>query len=97
MPHGLEALDDAGTVVLLGTPDPHGDPPAALLDALRAAHARGARLVSICSGAFVLAATGLLDGRQATTHWMLRATCSQSASRRSTSTRACSTSTAATS
>ena len=70
VPHGLEALDDAGTVILLGTPDPHTDPPQALLDALRRAHARGARLVSICSGAFVLAATGLLDGRQATTHWM---------------------------
>jgi AraC family transcriptional activator FtrA len=70
VPHGLEALDGAGTVILLGTPDPDGDPPVALLDALRAAHARGARLVSICSGAFVLAATGLLDGRRATTHWM---------------------------
>ena len=68
--HGLETLAAADTVILPGTPDPRADPSPALLDAIRAAHARGARVVSICSGAFVLAATGLLDGRDATTHWM---------------------------
>ena len=69
VPHGLEALETALTIVLPGTPDVNADPPQRMLDALRAAHARGARLVSICSGAFVLAATGLLDGRRAATHW----------------------------
>lgn len=45
-------------------------PPHLLIQKLRKAHARGARLCSICSGSFVLAATGLLDGKSATTHWM---------------------------
>ena len=69
VPHGLEALARADTIIVPGSADVHADPPLAVLDALRAAHARGARLVSICSGAFVLAATGLLDGLTAATHW----------------------------
>jgi AraC family transcriptional activator FtrA len=67
--NGLERLHVAGTIVIPGWQGLDIPVPAAILDALRAAHARGARLLSICSGAFVLAATGLLDGKRATTHW----------------------------
>ncbi|KXU90341.1 AraC family transcriptional regulator [Paraburkholderia monticola] len=67
--HGLEALADAHTIIVPSWRDPDEMPPAALLDALRAAHARGALLVGLCLGAFVLAAAGILDGRPASTHW----------------------------
>lgn len=67
---GLDALRRADIVMVPGFEDV-GDPvPEPALEALRVAHRRGARVVSICTGAFALAAAGLLDGRRATTHWL---------------------------
>jgi AraC family transcriptional activator FtrA len=66
---GLERLQGAGTIVIPGWQGVDVPVPQEIIEGLRRAYARGARLLSICSGSFVLAATGLLDGKRITTHW----------------------------
>ncbi|VUD64403.1 HTH-type transcriptional regulator CdhR [Thalassocella blandensis] len=69
-PYGLRKLSSCNTVIIPGIEDIHQSISPAVIASIQRAWKNGARIVSICSGAFVLAQTGLLAGRRATTHWL---------------------------
>src|SRR5260370_35859012 len=69
-PDTYDTLVRADTVIVPAVRDVHEEAPPYLVEAVKLAHANGARVASLCSGAFVLAAAGLLEGRKAPTHWL---------------------------